>query len=95
MSVEVVHKPDAIREARHARQGSGDGEARDRLSGNAGNTVESVRETITEKAGDVKDVVTEKAGDVKEMLEKRVQDQPMMTLLGAFGVGLIVARLMR
>jgi ElaB/YqjD/DUF883 family membrane-anchored ribosome-binding protein len=54
------------------------------LGREAGGTVESVKETITEKAGDVKDT-----------LEKRVQEQPMMTLLGAFGVGLLVARLMR
>jgi ElaB/YqjD/DUF883 family membrane-anchored ribosome-binding protein len=65
------------------------------LGREAGGTVDSVKETITEKAGDVKEVITDKAGDVKDMLEKRVQDQPLITLLGAFGVGLIVARLMR
>ena len=61
------------------------------LKTRVGGAVHDIRDGVKTAAGEIGD----KSHEAKEAVEKTIRERPFQMLLGAFGLGLLIARLIR
>lgn len=63
----------------------------DVVKSRVGHAADGIREGVETAAGEI----GEKSDEYKDSIERTVRERPFQSLLGAFGVGLLIAQLLR